>query len=139
MGAPETDFEGDPRPIDGDGQWDAVVDMGVDEAPYLVEIDIKPKSPSNVVNLGSRSALPVAILTTLRFDANDVDPATVRLAGAPPVRWDLQDVDGDGVPDLLVYFGIQELELDASSTQATLTGQTTDGLPIRGTDLVKVR
>ena len=139
LDAPSTDYEGDPRPIDGDGKWDAVVDMGVDEAPYLVELDIKPKSPSNVVNLGSRSALPVAILTTARFDANDVDPVTVLLAGAAPVRWELEDVDGDEDPDLLVYFKIQELELDAGSTQATLTGQTTDGLPIRGTDGVTVK
>ena len=113
--------------------------MGVDESPFLVEVDIKPGSRSNTINLGSRSALPVAILTNMEFDASDVDPDTVLFAGAAPVRWGMETVDRDEDLDLLLYFKIQELDLDATSTEATLTGETFSGMPIRGTDSVKIR
>jgi hypothetical protein len=137
-GAPATDYEGDPRPIDGDGDGTATVDMGVDESPFLVELDIKPGSRSNTINLGSRSALPVAILTTVEFDATDVDPGTVSFASAAPVRWRIDYVDRDGDLDLLLYFKIQELDLNAGSTEATLFGETFDGIPIQGTDTLKI-
>jgi hypothetical protein len=50
----------------------------------------------------------------------------------------MEDVDGDGDVDLLFHFKTQELQLDANSTEATLTGATTDGTPIEGTDTVKI-
>jgi len=47
-----------------------------------VAIDIKPGSYPNPINLGSHGLTPVAILSTLDFDATIVDPETVLLAGA---------------------------------------------------------
>ena len=144
---PEYDFEGDDRVLDGDGDGTFVVDMGVDEfvfsgPPVLeVEIDIRPGSDQNVINLGSGGVVPVAILTTADFDAATVRPASVRLAGAQPRRWTLEDVDRDGDLDLLLNFRIQELDLDESSTEATLTGETfphAGGLRIEGTDAVRI-
>ena len=51
----------------------------------------------------------------------------------------METVDRDGDLDLVLYFKIQELDLDATSTEATLTGETFTGMPIRGTDSVKIR
>jgi len=42
-----------------------------------VEIDIKPGSYPNSINLDSGRVVPVAILTTPDFDASIVDPGTV--------------------------------------------------------------
>ena len=109
-------------------------------APPVVEvtIDIKPGSDPNSINLKSKGVVPVAVLTTDDFDASTVDPVTVEFAGASPLRWVIEDVDGDGDVDLLFHFKTQDLDLDGDSTEATLTGDTTDGQPIQGTDTVNI-
>jgi hypothetical protein len=112
----------------------------VDGCLYLfeVEIDIKPGSDPNSINLNSKGVVPVAVINTDDFDANDIDPDTVSFAGASPVRWIMEDVDGDGDMDLLFHFKTQELELDEDSTEATLTGETHGGNPVQGTDTVNI-
>jgi hypothetical protein len=101
-------------------------------------IDIKPGSDPNSINLNSRGVVPVAVLTTDDFDATTVDPVTVLFAGASPLRWAMEDVDGDGDMDLLFHFKTQELGLDENSTEAILTGSTFGGQPIQGTDTVNI-
>ena len=103
-----------------------------------VEIDIKPGSDPNSINLGSRGVVPVAVLTTGTFDASTADPATVVFAGATPVRWAMEDVDDDGDLDLVLHFKTEELDLDVNSKEAVLTGVTFGGVPIQGTDTVNV-
>jgi hypothetical protein len=109
-------------------------------APTLVKvaIDIKPGSDTNPINLKSNGVVPVAVLTTESFNAAMVDPATVDFAGAVPVHCTLEDVDGDGNEDMLLHFRTQELNLDKDSTEATLTGETTEGVSIQGTDAVQI-
>jgi hypothetical protein len=103
-----------------------------------VDIDIKPGSDPNSINLKSKGVVPVAVLTTDDFDASSVDPTTVLFAGAQPVRWTLEDVDGDDDLDLLFHFKTQELNLSEDSTEATLTGATYGETSIQGTDTVNV-
>ena len=103
-----------------------------------VEIDIKPCSYPNSINLKSKGVVPVAVLRTEDFDAETVNPTTVEFAGASPLRWKMCDVDNDGDEDILFHFKTQELALDDSSTEATLTGQTTGGSDISGTDDVRI-
>jgi hypothetical protein len=139
---PSHDFEGDDRVLDGDGDDVAIVDMGVDEVIILtisVEIDITPNTPSNMIRLGSGADVPVAVLTTAEFDAASVDPGTVLFAGAGQQGWVLMDVDGDDNDDLLLYFDPRDLDLDENDRQATLIGETFAGVPIEGTDRVKVK
>jgi len=107
--------------------------------PWIeVGIDVKPGSDPNSINPKSKGVVPVAVLTTDDFDAGTVDPDTVTFAGAVPLRWKLGDVDGDGDEDLLFHFKTQELVLDESSTEATLTGETTGGMYIKGADAVNI-
>jgi hypothetical protein len=110
-----------------------------------VSIDIKPGAFPNAINLKSGGTVPVAILSTPSFDARSVDPSTVTLAGAsvkvkgqgdPMISF--QDVNGDGLLDLVVRVNIDELQLSATDTQAILTGQKFDGQSIRGVDSVKL-
>jgi len=103
-----------------------------------VEIDIKPGSCPNSINLGSKGVVPVAVLTTDDFDASTVDPDTVLFADAAPLRWTQEDVDGDGDMDLLFHFKTQELNLTEDSTEATLTGETFDEAQIQGMDTVNI-
>jgi len=109
------------------------------QAPVLpITIDIKPGSDPNSINLKSKGVVPVAVLTTDDFDASTVDPDTVEFAGAEPVRWTMEDVDGDGDTDMLFHFKTQDLNLDGDSIEAILTGKTTDGISIEGTDTVNI-
>lgn len=47
-----------------------------------VQIDIKPDSADNVVQLSSSGVIPVAILSSPVFDATEIAPGSVTLAGA---------------------------------------------------------
>ena len=108
--------------------------------PQMIEvsIDIKPGSDPNSISLKSKGVVPVAILTTPDFDAASVDPTTVVFADAAPLRWAMEDVDGDGDLDMILHFAMRELNLTPSSTEAMLTGNTLGGVPIAGTDSVRI-
>jgi hypothetical protein len=75
----------------------------------IVEIDIKPGSYPNSIYLKSQREVPVAVLSNGDFDASTVDVSTVVFAGAEPVKWSMEDVDGDGDIDMLFHFKTQEL------------------------------
>ena len=82
--------------------------------------------------------MPVAILSTTGFDVGTVDPETVVFAGTAPKKWTTEDIDGDGDIDLLLHFDTEKLNLTVSNTEATLTGQTTEGREISGSDSVRI-
>ena len=128
---------------DGKGGTDTAtvtVTVGGGEGPLIliVDIDIKPCDDHNRINLDSKGLVPVAVLTTDDFDAATVDPAMVEFAGAAPVSWKLRDVNDDGNDDMIFNFRTQDLDLDQDSTEATLTGQTTQGVLIEGSDEVQI-
>jgi parallel beta-helix repeat protein len=111
-----------------------------------VEIDIKPGSDPNSINLGAKGNVPVGILTTSDFDATTVDPGTVTLAGASvglrgksdKLMASIEDVNGDDVDDLLVHIDIEELALIEGSTIAALHGTTFDGEEVKGIDSINI-
>ena len=103
-----------------------------------VQIDIKPCDDLNRINLDSKGLVPVAVLGTDDFDAATVDPAMVEFAGAEPVCSKLKDVNHDGYDDMIFNFRTQDLDLDQDSTEATLMGQTTQGVLIEGSDEVQI-
>ena len=49
-----------------------------------------------------------------------------------------QDVNGDGLLDLVVHLSTSALGLSETDTEAVLEGKTSDGTPIRGKDTVRV-
>ncbi|MFQ6083824.1 MAG: hypothetical protein ACE5WD_10760 [Candidatus Aminicenantia bacterium] len=104
----------------------------------IVEIDIKPGSYPNSVNLESEGVIPVAVLTDAFFDANGIVIDSVVFAGANPLRGNLEDVDGDSDLDLILHFETQSLQLNPTDTEATLTGQLDNGTLIKGTDSIRI-
>jgi hypothetical protein len=132
-----------------------------------VQIDIKPTSCPNKLNVQEKGVLPVAVLGTVDFDSTHVDPAAVLLEGVSPLRWTLEDVatpyngaaksncldcteEGpDGEIDLVLMFDMQEVvyalggvELeDGQVLVLSLTGKFYEefsGTPIRGEDIVTI-
>ncbi|MHC4546501.1 MAG: LamG-like jellyroll fold domain-containing protein [Planctomycetota bacterium] len=60
--------------------------------PILVDVDIKPGSCPNPLNVTSRGVLPVAILGSSDLGINTIVATSVRLAGVAPIRDSYEDV-----------------------------------------------
>lgn len=94
-------------------------------APVLLEIDIKPGSDPNSINLKSKGVVPVAILSSASFDVTTVDASDVTFGpGEATIAHNsahLEDVNGDGYLDMVLHFRTQELNLDDASEVADLT------------------
>lgn len=104
-----------------------------------VQIDIKPGGSPNAVNPNNQGVVPVAILSSSSFDATQVDPITVRFgraAAAPVDGGHVEDVNGDGIPDLVLQFSTPATGIVCGDTSETLTGKTLQGSAIRGSDSV---
>ena len=142
---------------DGDGFVDDpyVFSGGTDLLPLAspwsasvsVEIDIKPGSYPNTVNLGSHGLVPVAILSTIDFDATTVDADTIEMAGATvavrgkgtKLMAHEEDINGDSLIDLVIQ--VTTLNFDPDTFQngyAILTGETSDGQSIEGEDEITI-
>jgi len=108
------------------------------EAYRIVNIDIKPGSYPNSINLKSRGVLPVAVLTDNFFNAKDIVVNSVLFAGAEPLRGNLEDVDKDGDLDLILHFDTRLLKLTSTDTEAILSARLKDNALIKGTDSVRI-
>ena len=125
------------------GGNEVVISAGETVTP--VSIDIKPGEVPNSINLNSKGVIPVAIISTTAFDATTVDPTTVTLADAQvrvrgkgiPLA-STEDVNADGLLDLVVHVETTALQLTESTTLAQLRGETFDGTAISGSDMIRV-
>src|SRR5262245_9408147 len=115
--------------------------MGADEIG--VTIDVLPGESRNLVDTDSGEPVAVAILGSSELDAERIDPVSLRLLGAPIVKSDagaehlLEDVNGDGALDLVVWFSPHDLRLSDSDTTAVLFGTTRDGVRLSGRDAIR--
>jgi hypothetical protein len=99
-----------------------------------------------VINSGSSGNVPVAILSDHNFDAvASVDPASLTfgetgsersLAFCDPGG---EDVNGDGLPDLVCHFNTGETALKPGDATATLKGALRTGTPLQGSYPVVVQ
>lgn len=90
----------------------------------------------------SRGSIPVAILGSDTFDARTVDVATPRSGpdGASPAHKKsrhLDEVNGDGLADLVSHYRVQEAGIAFGDTEACVTGETLDGAPLEGCGSVR--
>jgi hypothetical protein len=111
-----------------------------------VQIDIKPGSYPNAINLSSAGVVPVAILSSSTFDATQVNPATVTLAGAgvkligkgDRYSCGREDVNGDGLIDLVCHVTTAQFFIEVGQSVAVLEAQTFSGRSIRGEDSIQI-
>ncbi|MDO8444709.1 MAG: SBBP repeat-containing protein [Deltaproteobacteria bacterium] len=108
----------------------------------VVMVDIKPGSYPNSMNLDSTGVIPVSILSTSDFDARNIDPLTVKFgpAGATEAHGmgHIEDVNADGLLDIILHFNTAETGIQEGETSASLTGKTLDGKNIIGSDSIRI-
>ena len=121
-------------------------DFAIFEKKQIVAtIDIKPGASPNTINLGSHGTVAVAIFSTATFDVRTVDPLSVTLAGAPvrlrsngtPMA-SFQNINNDGLLDLVVHVSTQALQFSSAYQVANLVGYTSDNTEVIGSDTVGV-
>jgi hypothetical protein len=131
-----------------DGEATATATVSVTVNPGTILIDIKPGSSTNSINLGSYGVVPVAILSTLAFDAATLDPDMIFLEGTSvAIRGKgnksmshAEDVNGDGIADLVVQFDTENLDPDAflQDGMATVTVETDGQVRYQGEDSIVI-
>ena len=128
-------------------------------AAATADLDIKPGSCPNPLNVVSQGVLPAAILGTGDFDVSQIDPASILLEGAvSPLLWDYEDVatpmeedaepcecnelGSDGYTDMTLKFDTQEV-VDAimpvsagDEVSIEVTGELLDGTTFSFEDCV---
>jgi hypothetical protein len=108
-----------------------------------VQIDIKPGSYPNCFNINGNGVVPVAILGSSSLDVTTINTSSlsfnglaVRVKGNSQNQCSVQDVNADGIPDLVCQFQDSTANWVQGSTVGVVTGQLSDGTAIRGTDSI---
>jgi hypothetical protein len=104
-----------------------------------VNIEIKPPSaPPVSVNPRAQGDTPVAILGSATFQVSSIDTASLRLGPGgstpSPNQVHFEDVNGDGIMDLVAQFPTQMIGIRCNDAALFLTGKTTSGVGIQGSE-----
>ncbi|HXI43421.1 MAG TPA: right-handed parallel beta-helix repeat-containing protein [Bryobacteraceae bacterium] len=141
--APGRDFDGLPRPIDGNRDGNAAFDMGAYEFAFRVKINIEPGVSPNTISLSQNPQIPVAILSSASFNASAVVDITSLKFGATGREASLascvaEDVNGDGLPDLVCTFNTAQSSFKVGDKRGILIGATILVAPLAGIDSVVI-
>jgi hypothetical protein len=140
------------------GFYGGLVYGGPDPFPEPVNIDIKPNSCPNALNINPKGIITVAILGTADLNVTNIDPLSVKLKGVDQIRSSVKDVTTpvsnplyacecnseweDGFDDLILKFKASDV-LDVlgevqhgDEVALPLTGNLYDGTPIEGYDCI---
>lgn len=115
-------------------------------APPVLTVGIEirpPAAPPVRIHPRSGGKIAVAILSTSSFDAiSQVDTksltfgATGNEASLAFCNRDGEDVNNDGLPDLVCHFFNRQTGFTSSSTTAVLKGKTVDGTAMQGSEAI---
>ena len=143
-----TDGLGNPGDLDGDGLLSdedlALLTKLVGILEVIeVDIDVLPGSEENPVNPSRKGVIPVAILGSDAFDVETIDLETLRFgpAGASPAHatgGHFEDVNEDGVIDLVSHYPMQETGIVAGLEEACVTAATIEGQAVKGCDRIRI-
>jgi hypothetical protein len=113
----------------------------VSQAPQLlaVQIDLRPDSETNPIQLRSRGVVPVVLYGEVDFAVEYVDwktlafgPNAAAVAHRNGPHFD--DIDGDGLLDMILHHRIADIGLTTDDIEVCLNGQTIDGMSFEGCD-----
>jgi hypothetical protein len=115
--------------------------LGEEEVVTAVDVDIRPGSDHNPINLRSRGVVPVILYGSDDVDVESIDPATVVFGpdGAPLAHREgphYADHDDDGHLDLMLHYRLSESGLLREHEQACVFGVTFEGNLFGGCDVI---
>lgn len=126
------------------GDYSLIV-SGVSPAVKQINISVKPGSNEFApINLKSKGKIPVALLSANGFNAMEVNPASVTFGAtgneASLSKCDTsgQDVNGDGLLDMVCHFENQAAGFKAESQEGIARGKTRSGTAFEGRGVLKV-
>ena len=121
----------------------AILIESLRQASFPITIEIKPGSNKNQINLNGKGVIPVAILSTESFDATTLDVTSLQLGPGQATethnKRHVEDIDEDGLADVMLHFRVQDIMIDANTTELILTGTTSDGISVKGSGEVTVK
>ena len=119
-----------------------------------VDLDVKPGSSTNPVNIGAGGKIPVAILGSDDLDVTTIDVTSILLGDGSStgtgiavknngsLHYSIEDVDGDGDMDLMMHFSVSAMvangDLSSTSTSLIVSGVNDDGYNITGEDDITI-
>jgi hypothetical protein len=116
-----------------------------DPTPEPIAIDIMPGKHHESISFHSHGEITVAILSTSEFNASDIvdkDSLTFGRTGNEDslafCYYRPEDVNGDGLKDLVCHFYAEDTGFQRGDREGILKGTTKDGMPIQGSDSVKI-
>ena len=105
-----------------------------------IAVDVEPHRTLNLVNPSSLDTITVGILATTDRQAADIDPRSVRFGPRQATEshghGHMEDINGDGIADLVLHFVAVEAGIACGTTRATLHARTFGGLWLKGSDAV---
>jgi hypothetical protein len=109
-----------------------------------IDISIKPDAaPPVPINARSEGLIPVAIISTPTFDASATVDTSSLTFGRTGDEASLafcnsggEDVNGDGLPDLICHFKTNLTDFQSDDTLGILKGKTVQGSPIEGQEAI---
>lgn len=120
----------------------SIVVVDLTTIPRRVSIDIFPAGVRVHPGPGDEPVIPVAVLSAPGFDATSLTADSAcfgnseheerRVCGGGRAIRPHRDIDGDGDVDLLLTFRWSKTDLEATGSEACLTGRTTTGGRVGG-------
>lgn len=125
------------------GRYTLII-RGVESPVLQIGVDIRPGATSLArINPKSRGSIPVALISSKEFNALNVDSGSVRFGPTGTEATALrcgkggEDVDADGLLDLVCHFDNQAANFDESDEHGIVTG-TIKGMSFEGRKNLKV-
>jgi hypothetical protein len=111
--------------------------VGVAQSQLAIDVDVKPGSDENPINLKSQGSTPIAVLCSPMINPLQVAGAVI-IAGAGSVgeKCRLQDVDEDGCQDVLCHFPTRDLGVTCDSTELPVVVTLENGMTFTGSDTI---
>jgi len=109
-----------------------------------VDVSIKPGSAQPPINTRSRGTIPVAIISTSSFNAVTAVDTTSLTFGRTGTEHSLgfcnsggEDINGDGLPDLICHFETELTGFNSGDILAILMGKTIQGAVLVGQQAIR--
>ena len=132
-----------------------------DSDPRIIDIviDLHPGGESRSIQCKSAGSVSIAVLSTTEFDATSLDANTVRFGPTGTeaaerhqkngeARRHVEDVNGDGLSDMVFHFLMADIGVDCTdvppgeqsiSIDVFLTGSTNTGANVEGEDVIELK